>query len=805
MKCGSATTFGKLSRLFQDRGAILIDVALQPHRIPYDRQAIEEKISEVEADISPAFHFNLRRVSWPTALIKIGFNYLISWPRTIAGFMPIFYLQCATPRLVKKLLNDARIDYLYVNHYFSLPVAKLIAGDLPVFLDTHDIQSLNYVSHDYHHQIKCRAAPFTACLKEELKVVDKADKVTMVSQDEIDLVKRFRPDKNYFYYIPLPTGIKEEENFSKSEEYNKKPLQLLIVAARNPANERSLNWFLTAVWPSVSRLNAELNIVGGIYKSFEGKSFYGVNFQGVVENLEAAYESTDLVILPITNGGGIAIKTLEAIMYGKPIVASKHAVRGLPEEVVALLPALKRDIDFIADLEFLIINSNALKQRSLLVKQAKEYLISRNFDAQINQELDAMRQLRRNDSHQLKSIEKSKRTRFLLIPPASPGSKGDEGMMRGALSILGTTSNSTITILNPDSSPLWIDELRRVDDIDPYIEEVAGSLTGYEKQITSRDVLIFLGADVIDGTCGAEPSLQRLHLIQAASDACAISFVFCSFRSDVDKTIIDLINKTPGARYYLRDPVSQSNFERQTNIFCEYFPDFFSYCAERESSRVTSYINNFKAIHADNRKIIGINFSEHAFRSFFDEHTETNRKIYVDGIMRALVEFQPDAYFALISNDSRRWDNFPPDSDYQKFAANWLTENFPSIRHTSIDPNTSYSEILFLLRSTDLIITGRMHLALAAFRAGVLPIVLMGTGRGYSSIEKMRGAYIKYLGDERLVSNRINDLGATLDFYRDFEEQLKLHLRAGLKKEASDIYYLKAKLLREISSRNIHI
>lgn len=388
MKCGSATTFAKLSKLYQKRGAILIDVALQPHKMFCDRSDIAVKLAEVDEDLGPAFHLNLRRSALPVSLAKMIFYMLRERPRTIAGYMPIFYRQCTVPRAVQRLISKARIDYLYVNHYFTLPLAKGMRPDVPVFLDTHDIQSLNFVSHDYHQRISMRAAPFTECLKEELAIVDVADRVTMVSREEIDLVRQYRPKREHFYYIPIPEIFSASQASAPPPRPGQSPLNALIVASRNPANERSLAWFLKVVWPRVAPMAIQLTIVGTINRSFETYSHPKVSFAGLVEDLEAAYRHADLIILPITNGGGIAIKTLEAIQAELPIVCTPHAMRGLPLDVQQALPGSLTDVDMVNDLTQLVSSRQALETRAAQVRLAHQSLISMNFDAQMNQELD---------------------------------------------------------------------------------------------------------------------------------------------------------------------------------------------------------------------------------------------------------------------------------------------------------------------------------------------------------------------------------------------------------------------------------
>ena len=53
-----------------------------------------------------------------------------------------------------------------------------------------------------------------------------------------------------------------------------------------------------------------------------------VEVAGSVENLSEYYYKTDAVIIPILYGDGMKVKTAEAMMYGKPVFATKEALEG---------------------------------------------------------------------------------------------------------------------------------------------------------------------------------------------------------------------------------------------------------------------------------------------------------------------------------------------------------------------------------------------------------------------------------------------------------------------------------------------
>ena len=50
-------------------------------------------------------------------------------------------------------------------------------------------------------------------------------------------------------------------------------------------------------------------------------------------DLQETYANTRVVISPVRFGGGLKIKTIEALAHGRPVVAAKHSVIGLTEAI----------------------------------------------------------------------------------------------------------------------------------------------------------------------------------------------------------------------------------------------------------------------------------------------------------------------------------------------------------------------------------------------------------------------------------------------------------------------------------------
>lgn len=88
--------------------------------------------------------------------------------------------------------------------------------------------------------------------------------------------------------------------------------------------------FVIRSWPTIrAKLpHAELRVYGSIGERLEPGP--GRKLLGVVDDLSTAYADAALVVCPITAGGGLKIKLIEALDHGRAVVATPLAVRGMP-------------------------------------------------------------------------------------------------------------------------------------------------------------------------------------------------------------------------------------------------------------------------------------------------------------------------------------------------------------------------------------------------------------------------------------------------------------------------------------------
>lgn len=335
-----------------------------------------------------------------------------------------------------------------------------------------------------------------------------------------------------------------------------------------------------------------------------------------------------------------------------------------------------------------------------------------------------------------------KHNKFVVLPPAGSGSKGDEGMMKGALTLF---SPAKFIILNPQERE-WKGE---IGDCGYEFEEDSYSIELLQSYTKEGYATIIVGADVIDGSAGLAGSILRLDAMKTALELGGEVFTFFSFRSDPEIEIIQRLQEVASnkcAHFYLRDEHSFFRFKKifdQSN--CEFFPDLAFYCSEENlDPLILEQINSNNSLN--NSQTIALNFSEQSFRASRVEFTDDNRKKYIRDLIDSVISVFPNSVFLLLTNDIRSWNNFWSDYNYALEAKKILLESKNIVDVIVVEPTIPYVEIISLLRNADLLVSGRMHLSIAAVRAGCVPFIVTNHSHVSDVDEKQRGMFDKARG-----------------------------------------------------------
>lgn len=112
------------------------------------------------------------------------------------------------------------------------------------------------------------------------------------------------------------------------------PRRLLMVGMYSyPPNEEGLIWFVQQILPNVESEfpDVELYAVGRFHNQLLTKLNSRLSMRGYVSDLDSEYAQASLIICPVFSGSGTQIKVLEAVMSGRPTVASDFSYQGFAD------------------------------------------------------------------------------------------------------------------------------------------------------------------------------------------------------------------------------------------------------------------------------------------------------------------------------------------------------------------------------------------------------------------------------------------------------------------------------------------
>ena len=208
------------------------------------------------------------------------------------------------------------VEYIYLAYLKDAIPSKCLS-----IIDTHDVMCLReyrFYQSGLHHAIS-----MSLSLQQEKTVLSAFDAVLAIQDQEYSVLQNMLPTKPV---VLCPHSIAGRDT--------RPPEQIKVVGfigANNEANRSGLEWFIQQVWPVVKQLDFTLLIFGGVGKHFIDVCQTDTSIKYMSDRLsqEEIYSQVDAMINPVFVGGGLKIKTLEALAYGKVLISTKEGAVGI--------------------------------------------------------------------------------------------------------------------------------------------------------------------------------------------------------------------------------------------------------------------------------------------------------------------------------------------------------------------------------------------------------------------------------------------------------------------------------------------
>jgi O-antigen/teichoic acid export membrane protein/polysaccharide pyruvyl transferase WcaK-like protein len=315
-------------------------------------------------------------------------------------------------------------------------------------------------------------------------------------------------------------------------------------------------------------------------------------------------------------------------------------------------------------------------------------------------------------------VPDAERRGVLLLPSQAPGSLGDEAMVESIARHL-AADGKPVTVVEYDRANRWTPRPSIADSVDltdyfhvdrRFAATSWAALRTFARVVGRYERLIVVGADVIDGFYSASRTVKRLQLALLAADAgMAVTILNFSFNANPERRAVRLLRTLPSnVRLVARDEISRERIRATIGRDCGLAADVAFLLHPDETPRVRSAAAWAAQKRRDGRMVIGLN----ANHQTFDGHDRADLDDLVS-IYRAtvtgLVEGDPPAAVLFIPHDWRG------SLTEERFADEIRAELPAGVREHVEVARGPYSamEAKGLCAALDVLITGRMHLAIA--------------------------------------------------------------------------------------------
>lgn len=264
------------------------------------------------------------------------------------GYSPDLSLESIHTLL--KLIDEREIDIVFIESSMFGNLIRQIKRNRPkikVLTYFTDIQA-DLLRQEMRHSGLKRKLVCLKLIKNEKQTVKYADKKIVLNKRDENMYKKIykkKPDA----IIPIIIS-KKSVSYSNNFHYSGDKLKVLFVGGDFWPNVDGIRWFIDKVLPSVSA-PCEVEVVGLNMEKYrdelESKSSV-VHVIGTVDDIEPYYEKADLFIAPVRDGGGMKVKTAEALSYGKTFIGLEESLTGYWEFIPEFL---KNESIFLCDNE----------------------------------------------------------------------------------------------------------------------------------------------------------------------------------------------------------------------------------------------------------------------------------------------------------------------------------------------------------------------------------------------------------------------------------------------------------------------
>lgn len=278
---------------------------------------------------------------------------------------------------IKKIIQNHYCQTIFIDSSLLGKLVKILYNTfngitIQVFFHNCEYE---YIKSIYHGLKKYLYAYWT--FKNEKDACKYADKIITLNERDTSLI-RIHYKRNADACIPI--SLQDQfNNINLSPTTANKIPYILFIGSYFPPNIQGIKWFMEEILPHI---NISLFIIGRHMDLLKIPHYLQqqVKILSNVKDLSPYYQNALCMIMPIFTGGGMKVKTAEALMYGKTIIGTKEAFEGYDTHTPGVFIECNNKEEFISK-----INELLPKVKPYNLNSRKLFLEKYSFKATLKQ------------------------------------------------------------------------------------------------------------------------------------------------------------------------------------------------------------------------------------------------------------------------------------------------------------------------------------------------------------------------------------------------------------------------------------
>lgn len=220
---------------------------------------------------------------------------------------------------VDELCQKWNFDVCVANYVWFSKVLDVLPDTTQKVIDTHDVFGDRHI---VAREAGLEPVWFYTTKELEAYALDRADLVLAIQDEEKAYFEGITKKRVEVmgYVVPFQPLVVQKHS----------KMVIGYIGSGNPFNVESLRVFQQEVMAKPELMQQFTFLLGGtVCKAFDEMNEI-FDIIGLVDDLDDFYRRIDIAINPMVGGTGLKIKSLEALSYGKALLATEDAMVGIP-------------------------------------------------------------------------------------------------------------------------------------------------------------------------------------------------------------------------------------------------------------------------------------------------------------------------------------------------------------------------------------------------------------------------------------------------------------------------------------------